>query len=164
MEQTKSDNVPSGGLSMLDDEKRGNDDGFISIPFYDAQLAAGGGMFNGNENVVSNIEIDKKFFKALAGNSKPEGLTFLEVRGDSMAPTVSNGDTVLIDLKDKNIYEGIMAFVFEGDAYIKRIRKMFDGIDIISDNKEFYPPYSISKNQMDQFHIIGRILSVSHFF
>ena len=55
-----------------------------------------------------------------------------------------------------------MAFVFEGECYIKRIRKMFDGIDIISDNKELYPPYNICKERIDQFHVIGKVLSIYH--
>ena len=153
-----------GHGEMLRHDMVQNKEGFISIPFYDAHLAAGAGSFNDSENIISNIQIDKIFFKSLARTVNSKGLAFLEVNGDSMSPTIANGDTVLVDLKEKNIREGIMAFVFEGDAYIKRIRKMFGGIDVISDNKEFYPAYNISKERMDQFHIIGKVLSVSHLF
>ena len=153
-----------GHGEMLRHDMVRNKEGFISIPFYDAHLAAGAGSFNENVDIISNVSVDKTYLTTLAGKDNTKDLVFLEVRGNSMLPTIASGDIALVDLKEKNIHEDIMAFVFEGDAYIKRIRKMFGGIDVISDNKEFYPAYNICKERMDQFYIIGKILSVSHLF
>ena len=134
----------------------------IKIPHYDAQLAAGAGSFNHDAKIISHIPMDRPLLERLAGKGNVKDLVFLDVRGDSMLPTIANDDMALINLKNKTIREDIMAFVFEGECYIKRIRKMFGGIDIISDNKELYPPYNICKERIDQFHVIGKVLSIYH--
>lgn len=137
---------------------------FILVPYYNAYLAAGAGALNHDTEVTAQIPVEKFFLEEIAGVGNTKKLAFLEVRGDSMLPTIGDGDIALIDLKQINIREDIMAFVYEDESYIKRIRKMAKGIDIISDNKDLYPPFHIEAESMDRFHIIGKVLSVNRSF
>ena len=148
---------------MLNDTDSSLED-IIKIPHYDAQLAAGAGSFNHDAKIISHIPMYRPLLERLAGKENVKDLVFLDVRGDSMSPIISNGDMALIDLKNKTIREDIMAFVFEDECYIKRIRKMFNGVDIISVNKDDFPPYHIDRERMDQFHVIGKVLSIYHVF
>ena len=74
-----------------------------------------------------------------------------------MEPTISDGSLVLVDQMDQDISGSIMAFVHEDCAYIKRLQKYFGGIDVVSDNKDLYPPHQIRDADLDQLTIIGRV-------
>ena len=82
----------------------------------------------------------------------------LDARGDSMEPTISDGDLVMVDTRQTDLQGGLMAFVLDDAAYIKRLRPLMgDGLEIISDNKEIYPPERIDRNRLGEMQIIGRI-------
>ena len=55
-----------------------------------------------------------------------------------MEPTIGDGDLVIVDQTQRDRDDGIIAFILDDTAYIKRMRRFFDGIEIISDNKELY--------------------------
>lgn len=89
-------------------------------------------------------------------------LAILEVKGDSMEPTIADGDLVIVDQAQRAPDDGIMAFILDDTAYIKRMRRFFDGIDIISDNKKMYPPIQLGRDRFDELHIIGRVRWCGH--
>lgn len=139
-----------GDLRPLTDE-------FVAIPRYDANLAAGAGAFNERAQILDHIPFTKEFLAKKLGRSNVDGLVMLEARGDSMEPTIGDGDLVLVDQADKNLADGILAFVHDDTAYVKRVRHVPGGIEVISDNRADYPPYLLSGNRLEEFRIIGRV-------
>ncbi len=129
---------------------------FLGVPRYDATLAAGSGAFNERAKLIDYIPFTKEFMANKLGRTSTDGLVVLETRGDSMEPTINGGDLVLIDQKSKEITDGIIAFVLDGTAFVKRIRKTPVGIEFLSDNR-IYTPYYLDKASLDDFHIIGRV-------
>lgn len=64
-----------------------------------------------------------------------------EVTGDSMLPTLSNGDFVLFDISKREPRDGKIMVVGVGDSLlIKRIRIAPEGIYLLSDNRSVYEP------------------------
>lgn len=55
-----------------------------------------------------------------------------------MEPTIDEGSLVMIDQSQHDITDGLVALVYNGDAYIKRIQKDLGDVHVISDN----PAYS----------------------
>lgn len=80
----------------------------------------------------------------------------LEASGDSMEPSISNGDLLLVDEGDVRLSDGVFAFVLDEEARVKRFRKRIDGVTIISDNP-IYPPEELASEALDRIKLIGRI-------
>jgi phage repressor protein C with HTH and peptisase S24 domain len=147
------------GRGSLTDSVAGveHDDSLAFIPQVEAQLAAGHGSFNDRLQIRDYIPFTRTYLQRRLGRSTMDGLTILEVNGDSMEPTISDGSLVMVDQMDQDVSGSIMAFVFEDCAYIKRLQKFPGGIDVVSDNKDFYPPHQIRNAELDQLNIIGRV-------
>tara|TARA_R110001592_G_scaffold104697_1_gene294582 strand:+ start:74461 stop:75108 length:648 start_codon:yes stop_codon:yes gene_type:complete len=129
---------------------------YIGIPRYDARLAAGAGAFNERARRIDDIPFTREFLQRKLGRNTADGLAILEARGDSMEPTIGDGDLVLVDRHQDAPEDGIMAFVLDDTAYVKRIRNIPDGIEVISDNR-VYEPYRLDHARLETLQIIGRV-------
>lgn len=79
--------------------------------------------------------------------------------GDSMSPTINDGDTIWVDMSKQSIKDGKI-FVFEyGGLYMcKRLYRLpNNGLRIVSDNADTYPDWQITGEQREQngFNLIG---------
>lgn len=82
-----------------------------------------------------------------------------EVRGDSMTPTLLDGDLVLIDTRSQAVDDsGVFVFVQEDKVRIKRIQKRLNGsLKVVSDNPA-YEPEELSPVEGKGFRVIGRVV------
>ena len=81
----------------------------------------------------------------------------MDIRGDSMEPTLKDGDTVLIDQSEKDILDGRIYVVTLGDELrVKRVQKGWDGIVLTSDNPR-YSDIHIAARDLDAFKVHGRV-------
>ncbi len=68
-----------------------------------------------------------------------------QVSGDSMLPTLKDGDFVLFDTSKRDPLDGkIMVVGIDNYLYIKRVRISPDGIFLVSDNKAVYEPWRVN--------------------
>jgi len=78
-----------------------------------------------------------------------------------MVPFPQHGDTVMIDTSQQDILAGsIYAVGIEDTIMVKRIEKHPGKLVLRSDNKDYEPVY-LSRNEMDGFRIIGKIVWIS---
>lgn len=84
----------------------------------------------------------------------------LEATGDSMAPTIKDGDPLLVDIGADGIIDGkIYAFTIGDEAFVKRLRRVPGKpgkILIVSDNRDLYPE-AVELPEGEDFRIIGRV-------
>jgi transcriptional regulator with XRE-family HTH domain len=89
----------------------------------------------------------------------PEKLRAFPMQGDAMAPSLLNGDIVVVDVLDDAIIDGqIYCFVVWGRALIRRLRMRLDrSVAVISDNpdKSLYPD---EVAQRDELIVFGRAI------
>ena len=72
------------------------------------------------------------------------GMRLAEVCGDSMLPTLDDGDFVLFDTSRCDPMDGkIMVVGIDNYLYVKRIRISPEGTFLVSDNKAVYAPWRI---------------------
>lgn len=123
------------------------------------KASAGTGISTYEIEKVDSFLIDKKVFKA-PPNEK--SIKFLQVEGDSMEPTIKDGDYIAIDENSVGNIDGIYACVIGDGVRVKRLQFNIDGtIKIISDNTKYDPQIYYPKNSQIYFKIIGRkVLSV----
>ena len=86
----------------------------------------------------------------------------LKIRGDSMEPKMSDGDTVLV-LEQPDVESGDIAVVMVGqeDATIKRVVKNGDGITLVPFNPQ-YKPISFTAEEIEEapVRIIGKAIEL----
>ena len=87
-----------------------------------------------------------------------ENFVLFAVKGDSMDPTITNGDFVLIDRSQKKVVVGnIYALRIENAVMVKRLQPMGDRrIKVMSDNK-LYESYELDLGAGDS-EIIGQVI------
>ncbi|OGP52709.1 MAG: hypothetical protein A2Y65_07300 [Deltaproteobacteria bacterium RBG_13_52_11] len=103
---------------------------------------------------------EKYAFRRTWLNSKGnvEDLVLIEVRGDSMDPTITDGDAVLIDCSKKQVVAGnTYALRTKNVVMVKRLQPIGDTrIKVMSDNK-LYDSYEIDL-EMGDIEIIGQVI------
>jgi len=128
---------------------------FDYIPMAEAQLSAGGGCFVISENMEEYYAFRKNWLSRVA--TSPENLVLMRIHGNSMAPTLEDNDTAMIDIGRRDIKEGmIYALRVDHSVMIKRLSFRVGGkVLIISDNRTEYDPYEA---EMKDLHVIGQVI------
>lgn len=141
------------------------DDDEIEIPFFkDFSFACGAGAIGEallsekrrlrmSKATLRNKAIDKK--NAVATTSS----------GDSMSPTIKDGDTIHLDLGRKTIKDGKIFAICHGGLFMaKRLYNLpMGGVRIVSDNAAEYPEIHLSAQEIidQQFEIVGWVWQIS---
>jgi hypothetical protein len=89
----------------------------------------------------------------------PENFRCVKVVGDSMTPTMFDGDVAFVDCGDQAVRDGNVYLLRYGDGFrIKRLMKRFDSsLVLVSDNKK-YPDEVVTEEQAAQFvTVLGRV-------
>ncbi|MDO5532828.1 S24 family peptidase [Sutterella sp.] len=156
---------PSWLLTGRDDEyqKSPETEGFVRLYQADTDVSvdpAKQAMLNETPS-VRLMQVSNRWVQRYAGSGDEHSLAILSVYGDSMEPTLKDGDSVLINTKVTDVFtDSIYAFMRDRDLYIKRLQRVADDIRVISDNSR-YETYSV---EADEFHrrnkILGRLVSV----
>lgn len=132
---------------------------FALIPGYNVQVAAGHGRIADEESPSRELAFRRKWLRFRGLNENELALVF--AKGDSMEPTISDNETVLIDTSVKDLSDG-QIYVIRNDDHllVKRIQKLWnDGVKLLSDNKE-YPPQEISSTDLERLEVIGKVVWV----
>lgn len=136
------------------------DNDFIDIPVRGEVYASmGSGITVYNEEQTGTYKISRELARDIGVSLSNTQMIFAS--GDSMMPTIEGGDSLLIDLSKKEVYDGrIYCVKIDGQLYAKRLQKIPPyKIKVISDNKEKYDPFYIdfSKEIDFDFEVIGEI-------
>ena len=130
--------------------------GSLSVPLYDVEGAAGAGRSLEHETVIGHFPMTAELIAQLG--LIDARLAGIRVRGDSMEPTLFDGDWTFINLNDTNWSLGGVFLVWvSGELRIKRVQRLSGGaMYLISDNTH-YEKEMIPRSQMQEVAIIGRV-------
>ncbi|EZQ12094.1 S24 family peptidase [Acinetobacter sp. Ver3] len=141
------------------------DDDEIEIPFFkDFSFACGGGSIG---EAIANETRKLRMSKATLRNLSitKENAVAATAIGDSMSPTIKNGDTIHLDLARKKIKDGKIFAICHGGLFMaKRLYNLpMGGVRIVSDNSVEYPEIQLSAQEMidQQFEIVGWVWQIS---
>lgn len=122
------------------------------------RVAAGYGK-EAVEEVIGQIEISP----ALAAKGDYFGLL---IKGDSMIPTLYDGDTVIVErTDDAESGDLVIALVNGSDATCKRLQKYAEGIALIPQNP-VYEPLRFTESEIDTtpVKILGKVVEMRRKF
>jgi len=105
------------------------------------------------EEIISEEEIPE----SMANKGKFFGL---QIRGDSMAPRILEGDIVIVkQQEDAESRDLVIALIDGSDATCKRLMKYEEGIRLIPDNPAYEPMYYTNEDiKKLPVKIIGRVV------
>lgn len=132
------------------------------IPYYEIYASAGYGSFNLDAYEPDDyIGLSRRWLNQRG--FRINHLTFFQAEGDSMYPTISDGDALLIDLSEKMPKDGRIYILRHGDqTLVKRVQGIRNGIRLISDNKAFYDPVDLTFDESLDLEVIGRVVHIGH--
>lgn len=130
-----------------------------NIDLLNVRAGAGEGVYNYVIETIDTISLDKSFFRTPINTNKVKGI---QVDGDSMEPTLKDGDYVLIDESKTFGVNGIYAIQLGGQILIKRLQFKMDGtVSIISDNTKYSSETFDPKVNQLPFQVLGlKVLSI----
>jgi phage repressor protein C with HTH and peptisase S24 domain len=91
--------------------------------------------------------------------SSSKGLSVVAARGDSMHPTILAGAIMLVDEHDRQIDDGVFAFVRGDTVRVRRFFTLIDAVRLTSDNPAYEPEVLIGEDQAT-LRMIGRVIWV----
>lgn len=134
---------------------------FQLVPLYDVEASVGHGALVGLEQKIGDMAFRGDWLAA-------KGLVALEcalikARGDSMEPTINDGDLLLVDTRISAVKDDAI-YVLQTDHHliVKRVQQSLDGsMEIISDNKR-YSNQTIKPGNAKDISVVGRVRWYGH--
>jgi len=135
---------------------------FAAIPRVDARLAAGAGAMNGDVSLQGALAFRQDWLRERG--ISPAQACLLTVAGDSMSPTLHDGDLVMIDerrttVRNRHVY----AFVdIDGSARVKRVELVPDQLLILTSDNPAHPTETRTGPDMNRLRVLGEIVWSAH--
>ena len=149
--------IPESMLGGRDDDAEVQP-GMIAISRSAVRASAGPGAIPAGEEGQPYFAFDRRWLKALTGASA-EHLSIIRVEGDSMAPTLNDGDDILLDRRDAGepLRDGIYVLRVDERLLVKRlaVHPMGRHVTVQSDNPAYpdWPDCAI-----EDVACIGRVI------
>lgn len=134
--------------------------GYVIIPKYDVVGSCGHGVDVNEVNIIDGIPMSSAFLRA-AGLPTSGALAVVQASGNSMAPTIEHGETLMVNTHDTEPKSTKIYLVcIDGRLFIKRLIYTPTGWIMRSDNadKSLYPDFTIEPERVDFAEIQGRIV------
>lgn len=129
----------------------------VHAPMFDVQASAGLGLEVSNEHVEEYFSFTKAFLSSELGISG-EQLAFVSIRGESMLPTLHDGDRVLVDMSQRLVNrEGVYLLQSEDGLMAKRLKDNKGDLYVTSDNPDF-KSWVIEKENRDSAPVMGKVV------
>ncbi len=142
----------------LSEPPRVRSKGLVAIPRFRVAAAAGHGALAETEEKVAEVGFSARWLGKLT-SAKPSDLSIIQVEGDSMTPTLSDGDEIMVDrsVARQVLKDGIYVLRRDDALLVKRVtlHPSRSTLTIASDN----PAYaSWTDCNHDDVEIIGRVV------
>lgn len=132
---------------------------FVLVDQIDAKAACGDGYTNGDYPVHREpLAFRTDFIKRSKARSTQ--LKTIDASGDSMLPTICDGDCLLLDLTQNRVENGnVYAFVVEGQLFVKRLY-LHNGLIVAHSDNQQDPRYKYDEQYSEDtpVKIIGRVV------
>jgi hypothetical protein len=131
--------------------------GLVMVPRFTIGASAGPGALVDDEPRQSAFGFEERWLRTLA--SQPDAVSMIQVMGDSMAPTLCDGDDILVDrsVEGAHLRDGIYVLRFDNVLMVKRLalNPAARRISIRSDNPAYPPWEDCDPATVD---VIGRVI------
>ncbi len=150
-----------GGLLLEDSQamdSRHFSDDFVLVPKYDVHASAGHGAVVHSEQIVDYLAFKKAWIKSTLGCGEKD-LALITVKGDSMEPTLSSDDLILVNLRKNQIADNaVYVLQYDGSLLVKRIQRLMSGSVIVKGDNPEYRAEELSADQAGLLRVFGMVV------
>ncbi len=129
----------------------------VAVPRLAVRASAGPGALGDGEAATGQFGFDAKWMRGVTAT--PSALSAIRVEGDSMVPTLADGDDIMVDRSDAadRLRDGVYVLRIDDALNVKRlaINPATRSIAILSDNPA-YPSWPDC--DLSQIAVIGRVV------
>jgi phage repressor protein C with HTH and peptisase S24 domain len=140
--------VPNGPLA----------EGMVPVPLLSIRAAAGAGAVAGDERPRAHMAFEQVWLRRLT-SARADQLSLIQVSGDSMAPTLADGDELLIDRSDgaERLRDGVYVLRIDDMLVVKRLtlHPVTRRATVQSDNPSYADWPDCDPGELE---IIGRVI------
>lgn len=151
--------VDAGPLVVRnDDASISRDADYVAVPRLAVEASAGPGAVVTEEVARDRFAFNPVWLRELAASGL-SGLSLIRVAGDSMAPTLEDGDDILVDCGDDatRLREGIYVLRMDDILLVKRLLlQPADGRVTIASDNPAYP--DLPDCDPARIHVVGRVV------
>ncbi|MCR3911090.1 MULTISPECIES: LexA family transcriptional regulator [Aeromonas] len=131
-------------------------DEFTTIPAYQVFASAGHGANITDEPLAEPMAFRTDWLRREGFD--PAKMAVIRAKGDSMEPTINDGDVILVRLKNGEApRDGLYVLRLDGGLFVKRLQFDLGGVRIISDNP-LYKSRDLSKAELAELDLVGRVV------
>ena len=132
--------------------------GYVLLPLVEARAAAGNHGGLSSDHIVDFIAFSEAYLRQTL-RRKPQNLALLTASGDSMDPTIRDGDLLLVDTSARRI-EGSRIYVLAigGALLVKRIQLRLDGSVVVKSDNAVYETEVVPADQTSALKVIGEVI------
>lgn len=150
---------PAGSvLNFLPSLEATDLEGFVSIPHLAVRASAGPGLAAATAEVEEPRQIAFRATWLRSLGVAPGNAEFLTAQGDSMYPTIQDGDLMLVDRGYGEVMNGkIYVLVVRDAVVVKRVSLLAaGGLILISDNDR-YPSETVPRDEVNSLNFQARV-------
>lgn len=137
-------NVTSGRIQRAD---------WVDVPRLALGASAGPGAFPAGEGPIGAFRFAARWLRGQGLD--PAMLSAIAVAGDSMEPTLRDGDEILVDKTPRPLRDGIHVVRLDEALLVKRVELLRGGhVALASDN----PAYRTIEVPMGEIGVVGRVV------
>ena len=129
----------------------------VAVPRLALGASAGGGTLDEDERAAGVMAFDAQWLRHLG--VRPQRVSIIRVDGESMAPTLSDGDDIMVDHDDDalRLRDGVYVLRLDGVLMVKRIAMgpLRGRFSVVSDNIHYPDWADIDPALVD---IVGRVV------
>jgi phage repressor protein C with HTH and peptisase S24 domain len=129
----------------------------VAVPRLDVEASAGPGAAGAEDRALFEVAFDPRWLRRIGGEGRR--LSMIEVRGDSMAPLLGDGDEILVDESDAGgrIRDGVYVLRRDGALMVKRLSPHPGGrrVSVTSDNPAYPSWPDCAAEEVD---VVGRVI------
>jgi len=131
---------------------------FVLVPFYKLSASTERGGVVHSDQIVDYLSFKEVWIKTALGIPAKD-IALIKVKGDSMEPTLSNEDLVLIDRRTRQVKENsIYVLQFNESLLVKRIQRKLDETLIVKGDNPVYEPEVLQSDAAGTLNVIGRVV------
>lgn len=143
-----------GAKEAVEPPASGAMDDFALVPLYDVWAAAGTGAEIEQERVLAEMAFRRYWLAKLGLHA--EHLVCIRARGDSMSPTILDGDILLVDRQRTTVDRDSIYIVRSDDGLrVKRLQRLMGGgVRVSSDNRA----YAEEVVSVERLVVVGQVV------
>lgn len=130
---------------------------YALIPWLDVAASAGAGALAIDEQADGFLAFQAEWLVRRGINVAAARV--LQAKGDSMEPTIRDGDALLVDTSvDRIIDHAIYVVIYGNMLLVKRVQQKLDGAFILSSDNKLFRDEVIEPNETKYVRVAGRVM------